>query len=117
MIAAVTNLSGHLTGFHRTWLDPEGFHAVAQGKAPIETPRRPMGDLLGHAVRFGVAGDVMVAGEGIETVLSLRGILPTMPMAATLSPHISPPSCSPSCSAASTSRATTIRPVTARWRR
>jgi hypothetical protein len=85
MIAAVTNLSGHLTGVHRTWLDPEGFHTVAQGKAPIETPRRAMGDLLGHAVRFGVAGDVMVASEGIETILSLRSIPPTMPMAAALS--------------------------------
>ena len=55
------------------------------GKAPIETPRRAMGNLLGHAVRFGVARDVMVAGEGIETILSLRMILPGMPMAAALS--------------------------------
>ena len=44
-----------------------------------------MGHLLGHAVRFGVAGEVMAAGEGIETMLSLRCALPTMPMAAALS--------------------------------
>ena len=44
-----------------------------------------MGDLLGHAVRFGVAGEVMAAGEGIETMLSLRMALPTMPMTAALS--------------------------------
>ena len=49
-----------------------------------------MGHLLGHAVRFGVAGSasakvVMVAGEGIETVLSLWTVMPTMPMAAALS--------------------------------
>ena len=44
-----------------------------------------MGHLLGHAVRFGVAGEVMAAGEGIETMLSLRCVLPTMPMAAALS--------------------------------
>ena len=44
-----------------------------------------MGDLLGHAVRFGVPGDVMAAGEGIETVLSLRCVLPGMAMAAALS--------------------------------
>jgi phage/plasmid primase-like uncharacterized protein len=45
-----------------------------------------MGDLLGNAVRFGVADDdVLVAGEGIETVLSLRCVLPTLPMAAALS--------------------------------
>ena len=85
MIASVTDLAGHLTGVHRTWLDPDGFHPASLGKAPIDTPRRAMGDLLGHAVRFGVAGEVMAAGEGIETMLSLRCVLPTMPMAAALS--------------------------------
>jgi hypothetical protein len=85
MIAAVTDLSGHLTGVHRTWLDPEGFSEATLGKAPIDVPRRAMGDLLGHAVRFGVAGEVMAAGEGIETILSLRCVLPNMPMAAALS--------------------------------
>ena len=44
-----------------------------------------MGDLLGHAVRFGVPGSVMAAGEGIETTLSLRCALPDMAMAAALS--------------------------------
>ena len=44
-----------------------------------------MGDLLGNAVRFGTASDVMAAGEGIETVLSLRQVLPDMPMLAALS--------------------------------
>jgi hypothetical protein len=85
MIASVTDLDGKLTGAHRTWLDPDGFHPTRLGKAPIDTPRRAMGDLLGHAVRFGVSGEVMAAGEGIETMLSLRSVLPTMPMAAALS--------------------------------
>ena len=85
MIAAVADLSGHLTGAHRTWLDPGGFTEATLGKAPIDTPRRAMGDLLGHAVRFGVAGEVMAAGEGIETILSLRCVLPNMPMVAALS--------------------------------
>ncbi|MER8521675.1 toprim domain-containing protein [Mesorhizobium sp. M0644] len=80
MIASVTDLDGHLTGAHRTWLDPSG-----RGKASVGTPRRAMGDLLGHAVRFGLPGDVMAGGEGIETVLSLRCILPDMAMAAALS--------------------------------
>ena len=44
-----------------------------------------MGHLLGHGVRFGVADDVMAAGEGIETMLSLRSVLPTLPMVAALS--------------------------------
>jgi len=85
MIARVTDLDGNITGAHRTWLDPDGFDLTRLGKAPIDTPRRAMGDLLGNAVRFGVASDVLAAGEGIETMLSLRCALPTMPMAAALS--------------------------------
>jgi hypothetical protein len=80
MIAAVTDLNGKITGAHRTWLAPDGSR-----KAPIDTPRRAIGHLLGNAVRFGVAGEVMAAGEGIETMLSLRCALPTLPMAAALS--------------------------------
>ncbi|TYL86230.1 DNA primase [Bradyrhizobium rifense] len=85
MIARVTDLDGQVTGVHRTWLDPDGFDRVRLGKAPIDTPRRAMGDLLGNAVRFGVVDDVLAAGEGIETMLSLRYVLPSMPMAAALS--------------------------------
>ena len=80
LIAAVTDLKGRITGVHRTWLDPSG-----SGKAPIGTPRRALGHLLGNAVRFGVATDVLVTGEGIETLLSLRSVMPTIPMAAALS--------------------------------
>ncbi|MDI4658805.1 DUF7146 domain-containing protein [Xanthobacter autotrophicus] len=85
MIAAVTDLDGTFTGVHRTWLDPRGFSEATLGRAPIDTPRRAMGGLLGNAVRFGVPGDVMAAGEGIETVLSLRCVLPEMAMSAALS--------------------------------
>ncbi|AMS45019.1 DUF7146 domain-containing protein [Aminobacter aminovorans] len=80
MVAAVTDLEGRITGAHRTWLARDG-----SGKAPVDTPRRAMGGLLGHAVRFGAAGEVLAAGEGIETMLSLRCALPAMPMAAALS--------------------------------
>ncbi len=80
MIAAVTDLRDRITGAHRTWLDPR-----SRDKAPLETPRRAMGDLLGNAVRFGLGGEVMAAGEGIETVLSVRQVLPDMPMMAALS--------------------------------
>ncbi|MDU6731523.1 MAG: toprim domain-containing protein, partial [Bradyrhizobium sp.] len=85
MIARVTDLDGTITGVHRTWLDPEGFDDRRLGKAPIDTPRRAMGDLLGHAARFGITDDVMAAGEGIETMLSLRTVLPSLPVAAALS--------------------------------
>jgi hypothetical protein len=84
LIAAVTDLRGRLTGVHRTWLDPSG-----EDKAPIDTPRRSIGDILGHGIRFGVADETMAAGEGIETTLSLRMILPAMPMiAATSANHL-----------------------------
>jgi len=80
MVAAVTDLSGRITGVHRTWLALNG-----SDKAAITTPRRAMGHLLEHAVRFGGADDVMAVGEGIETILSVRTLLPNLPMAAALS--------------------------------
>jgi phage/plasmid primase-like uncharacterized protein len=80
LIAAVTDLQGQITGVQRTWLDVSG-----RGKAPIATPRRALGHLLGNGVRFGNPGDVLVAGEGIETVLSLKMAMPVVPMVAALS--------------------------------
>ncbi len=80
MIAAVTDLEGKITGVHRTWLDKSG-----RGKASIVSPRRAMGELIGNGVRFGAPLDVMAGGEGIETVLSVRCLLPSMPMIAALS--------------------------------
>ncbi|WP_029557421.1 toprim domain-containing protein [Xanthobacter sp. 91] len=80
MIAGVTDLRGRTMGVHRTWLAPDG-----SDKAAIATPRRAMGHLLEHAVRFGRTDDAMAAGEGIETILSLRSVLPNLPMAAALS--------------------------------
>jgi len=85
MIARVTDLAGRITGARCAWLGPDGFDSARLGKAPIDMPQRAIGDLLGNAVRFGVANDVLAAGEGIETMLSLRSALPTMPMAAALS--------------------------------
>ncbi len=85
LVAAVTDLGGTITGVQRTWLDPSG-----RSKAPVATPRRAMGQLLGHAVRLGspsdgTASDVMAAGEGIETMLSLQAAVPCLPLAAALS--------------------------------
>lgn len=84
LIASVTDVDGQQTGTHRTWLDPSG-----SAKAAVASPRRAMGNILGNAVRFGYAQDVMAAGEGIETMLSLREVLPTLPLAAaTSSSHL-----------------------------
>ena len=80
LLAAVTDLDGTITGVQRTWLARDG-----SDKAPLATPRRAMGHLLGNGVRFGSVIDVMAAGEGIETMLSLRCALPALPMIAALS--------------------------------
>ena len=84
-IAAVTDNAGGLTGVHRTWLDP----ARIGEKAPVASPRRAMGELLGRGVRFGfeagVVTPVMIAGEGLETIMSLRMAMPSAPMIAALS--------------------------------
>jgi hypothetical protein len=84
LLGIVTDLAGTITGVHRTYLARDG-----SDKAPFEEPRRAMGQLLGNAVRFGKPLDVMAAGEGIETVLSLLSLFPALPMAAGLSaPHL-----------------------------
>lgn len=84
MIAAVTDLDGEITGVHRTWFDP-----ATLDKAPVAYPRRSMGHILGHGVRFGPVGPVMTFGEGLETMLSLRCAMPRLPaVAGTSSAHL-----------------------------
>ena len=80
LLAAVTDSGGRITGIQRTWLDRH-----RPDKAPIANPRRALGHLLSNGVRFGAAADVMVAGEGIETMLALKSVLPMLPMIAALS--------------------------------
>lgn len=80
LVTRVTDNDGRLTGIHRSWLD----HASC-AKAPVADPRRSLGAIAGHAVRFGTADRIMIAGEGIETMLSLRQIMSDMPMAAATS--------------------------------
>jgi hypothetical protein len=86
LLAAVTDPDGTITGMLRTWLARDG-----SGKAPLATPRRSMGRLLGHGVRLGDAqpapaqAGVLAAGEGLETMLSLRVVLPALPIVAALS--------------------------------
>ncbi len=61
--AAITDGTAQVEGLHRTWLDQDQHR-----KAPREDPRRAMGNMIGNAVRFGAAGDALIAGEGLETV-------------------------------------------------
>ena len=80
LLAAVTDNAGNITGIQRSWLDRTG-----TAKAPIADPRRALGHLIGNGVRFGVATDLLAAGEGVETMLALSSVLPTLPLIAALS--------------------------------
>ena len=97
LIAAVTGLDGRITGLQRTWLAPDG-----NGKAQIADPRRSLGHLLGNGIWLGLEPDtsvsVMAAGEGFETMASLRSVMPALPVAAATSANhlagfIFPPGC------------------------
>ena len=76
----MTDDDGRVTGIQRTWLDP-----LRLTKAPLADPRRALGHLLGNGVRFGKASDILAAGEGLETMLALKSVLPLLPMVAALS--------------------------------
>ena len=80
LTAAVTDGTGALQGVHRTWLALDG-----KGKADVNPQRRAMGHLLGNAVRLIPHDDVLVVGEGIETMLSLSEAIPGLPVWAALS--------------------------------
>ena len=102
LIAAVTSLDGRITGLQRTYLssglDPTG----KVGKAPIADPRRSLGHLLGNGIWLGLDPGtpvpVMAVGEGVETMASLRTVMPALPVAAATSAnHLAgltfPPGC------------------------
>ncbi|RUM96713.1 DNA primase [Pseudaminobacter arsenicus] len=97
LIAAVTGLDGQITGLQRTWLDPSG-----TGKAPLADPRRSLGHLLGNGIWLGLDPSapvpVMAAGEGFETMASLRTVMPALPVAAATSAnHLAGLSFPPGC--------------------
>jgi len=84
LIAAVTGIDGKITGLQRTWLDP-----ASAGKAQLADPRRSLGNLLGNGIWLGLEAGapvpVMAAGEGFETMASLRTVMPALPVAAATS--------------------------------
>ena len=83
LVAAVTAHDGDIvTGVHRTWLDHR-----RPAKANLASPRKALGRIYGHAVRFGRPADgaSLLVGEGIETVLSLVTAVPAITAAAALS--------------------------------
>ena len=72
---------GAIAGVQRTWLDPD-----RPAKARVSRPRKALGRVHGHAVRFGApAAGTLLVGEGIETVLSIVTAMPDIAAAAALS--------------------------------
>ena len=84
LVAAVTGDDGAVCGVQRTWLDPR-----SPVRAGVAVPRKALGRVFGHAVRFGaLTADgraSLVVGEGIETVLSVVTAVPEITAAAALS--------------------------------
>jgi hypothetical protein len=95
LIAAVADAGGWITGVQRTWLDVGALLSGSPldarlGKADLPDARRSLGLIADGAVQFPalVARDdagALLVGEGLETVLSLRPIVPGVPSAAALS--------------------------------
>lgn len=80
MLAAITDNDGNFTGCARTWLDTDNDRV-----ASIEEPKRVIGNLAGNAVRFQYrASPDLIAGEGIESVLSVGTAFPVASLAACL---------------------------------
>ena len=65
LVAAIADAQGVLQGVQVTLLTEHG-----TAKAPVATPRRVIGKLLGGAVRLHEARGELAIGEGVETMLS-----------------------------------------------
>ncbi|HEV2185614.1 MAG TPA: toprim domain-containing protein [Stellaceae bacterium] len=65
MIAAITNVTGELTGIHRTYLRSNGC-----GKADIAKQKMMLGAAAGGAVRLAPAAEMLMVGEGLESSLA-----------------------------------------------
>jgi putative DNA primase/helicase len=70
LVAAISDGEGELQGVQVTLLTAHG-----TAKAPVETPRRVIGKLMGGVVRLHEAHDELAIGEGVETMLSASDAL------------------------------------------
>ena len=78
LLCAITDLDGNVVGVNRIYL------AMTGGRANVPDPKKVLGRLHGCAVRFGTPGDVLIVGEGVETMLSIKTALPHVPVDAAL---------------------------------
>ena len=81
LLAKITDNRGQITGCARTYLDPS-----TGGLAAIESPKRILGQLRGHAIRFwsGSPRSDLIVGEGLENTLSVGTALPEFDLASCL---------------------------------
>ncbi|MDE4099812.1 DUF7146 domain-containing protein [Phaeobacter gallaeciensis] len=81
LLAKITDNRGQITGCARVYLDPS-----TGGLAEIESPKRILGQLHGHAIRFwsGTHRSDVIVGEGLENTLSVGTALPEYDLASCL---------------------------------
>ena len=81
LLAKITDNRGQITGCARVYLDPS-----TGGLAGIESPKRILGQLHGHAIRFwsGTSRGDLIVGEGLENTLSVGTALPEFDLASCL---------------------------------
>ncbi len=81
LLAKITDNRGQITGCARVYLDPS-----TGGLAEIESPKRILGQLHGHAIRFwsGTFRTDLIVGEGLENTLSVGTALPEFDLASCL---------------------------------
>ncbi len=81
LLAKITDKRGQITGCARVYLDPS-----TDGLATIERPKRILGQLHGHAIRFwaGAGRSDLIVGEGLENTLSIGTALPEFDLASCL---------------------------------
>jgi len=81
LLAKITDIRGQITGCARVYLD-----ASTGSLAAIESPKRILGQLRGHAIRFwsGKARSDLIVGEGLENTLSVGTALPEFDIASCL---------------------------------
>jgi len=81
LLAKITDKRGQITGCARVYLDPS-----TDGLATIESPKRILGQLHGHAIRFwaGAGRSDLIVCEGLENTLSIGTALPEFDLASCL---------------------------------
>ena len=81
LLAKITDNRGQITGCARFYLDPS-----TGSLAEIESPKRILGQLHGHAIRFwsGTGRTDLIVAEGLENTLSVGTALPEFDLASCL---------------------------------